>query len=318
MSALGRRAARAAPESSTLKLEDREAKGGRGRAAAEAGNVVRLPREWLGPPEELIPFGPTAGATAEERSEPVREEAAGPFPDFWGEESAVLQDVIEAQAEPDVVQTPEAVEGSSRAHAASPIGAEENASTQLPADHPPPQPAARQHAKPGPRWQASLTTTRRTRIVAVAALLFFAIAGTVVLASHGPRPAARISAWSSSADSFGRSLPKAVAAAQARLTRAETNLTRATRHLAAQHRRAVHLQGAATPTPPTPAESGPATSGNGISQPVGGGSSPPSTQYTPAAEPAQQTYTPAQHSAPAPEPPRASPSGALTCISNCG
>ena len=237
MSALGRRAARAAPESSTLKLEDREAKGGRGRAAAEAGNVVRLPREWLGPPEELIPFGPSAGATAEERSDPPRQEAAGPFPDFWGEESAVLQDVIEAQAEPDVVQTPEAVEGSSRAHAASPIGAEENASTQLPADHPPPQPAARQHAKPGPWWQASLTTTRRTRIVAVAALLLFAIAGTVVLASHGSRPAARISAWSSSADSFGRSLPKAVAAAQARLTRAETNLTRATRHLAAQHRR---------------------------------------------------------------------------------
>src|SRR5947209_2187770 len=74
MSALGRRAARAAPESSTLKLEDREAKGGRGRAAAEAGNVVRLPREWLGPPEELIPFGPSAGATAEERSEPPRQD----------------------------------------------------------------------------------------------------------------------------------------------------------------------------------------------------------------------------------------------------
>ena len=128
MSALGRRAARAAPESSTLKLEDREAKGGRGRAAAEAGNVVRLPREWLGPPEELIPFGPSAGATAEERSEPPRQEAAGPFPDFWGEESAVLQGVIEAQAEPDVVQTPEAVEGSSRAHAASPIGAETRSS----------------------------------------------------------------------------------------------------------------------------------------------------------------------------------------------
>ena len=83
MSALGRRAARAAPESSTLKLEDREAKGARGRAAVpEAGNVVRLPREWLGPPEELVPFGPSAGATAEERSEPVREEVAGPFPDF--------------------------------------------------------------------------------------------------------------------------------------------------------------------------------------------------------------------------------------------
>ncbi len=87
-----------------------------------------------------------------------------------------------------------------------------------------------------------------------------------------------------------------------------------------------HQQGAAKPTPPTAADSAPATAGNGTSQPVGGGSSPPPTesatptqsQYSPPAEPAQQTYTPAQHSAPAPEPPHVSPSGALTCISNCG
>ena len=95
-----------------MTLEDRQAKGCRGRATPpEAGNVVRLPREWLGPPEELVPFGPSARATVGDLREPGRQETGGSFPDFWGEESVVLQGVIEAQAEPDVVQTPEAVEG---------------------------------------------------------------------------------------------------------------------------------------------------------------------------------------------------------------
>jgi hypothetical protein len=89
---------------------------------------VRFPREWFGPPEELVPFGPSARAKDWERTEPTREdkpssEQAATPPDFWGEGSAMLQDVIEmprqsrrevaggpGPSESEVVDSPPAVE----------------------------------------------------------------------------------------------------------------------------------------------------------------------------------------------------------------
>lgn len=284
----------------------------------EAGNVVRLPREWLGPPEELVPFGPSARATAGERIDSDLPESTRPAADFWGEGSEMLQDVIEAPAEPDVVETPEAVEEPSPSDAAA---AEEETGAQLAADHPTLQPAPRQRAKAGPRrWQTALSRNRHTRLVAAAVLVLCVIAGTVVLASQGARPAAQIGTLSSRADPFGRLVPRAVAVAQARLTRAETNFARATRHVAAPRQHPAHQGRPIVSTPPTAADTAPAAAGDGTSQTIGGGFSPPATptQYSPPAEPAQSTYSPPQHSAPAPEPPRVSPSGALTCISNCG
>jgi hypothetical protein len=51
----------------------------------EGGVILRFPGDWVGPLEELVPFGPSAD----------RESSSG-APDFWGEDSAVLQDAVEA------------------------------------------------------------------------------------------------------------------------------------------------------------------------------------------------------------------------------
>lgn len=56
-----------------------------GRETVEGGVVVRFPRDWVGPLEELVPFGPSADRENE--------------PDFWGEDSAELQDAVEAAPE---------------------------------------------------------------------------------------------------------------------------------------------------------------------------------------------------------------------------
>lgn len=50
-------------------------------------NVVRLPRDWLGPRDELIPFG----ASANGHSGPAVASAS----DFWGEESSSLQSALD-------------------------------------------------------------------------------------------------------------------------------------------------------------------------------------------------------------------------------
>jgi hypothetical protein len=59
-------------------------------------NVVRL-TDWLGPREELIPFGP--GADAEEAARASRASQTGAVPtaqDFWSESSAAVQDALTA------------------------------------------------------------------------------------------------------------------------------------------------------------------------------------------------------------------------------
>jgi hypothetical protein len=59
-------------------------------------NVIRLPRDWLGPPEELVPIGPAARARAAQR------ELGGDMPPtadaFWSEDSAALHDAVQAPA----------------------------------------------------------------------------------------------------------------------------------------------------------------------------------------------------------------------------
>ena len=61
-----------------------------GDERAEAPDkVVRLPRDWLGPREDLVPFGPRASTP----------EAPPSAADFWGERSAAIHDALEAPAE---------------------------------------------------------------------------------------------------------------------------------------------------------------------------------------------------------------------------
>lgn len=256
----------------------------------EAGNVVRLPREWLGPPEELVPFGPSARARASDRPEPDAQEPAASSPDFWSEESAVLQDVIEAPADPDVVQTTEAVEEPSATH-------------------------ARHHAEARPRrLPRPLSRHRRVRELAGVVLALCAIAGAVVIASQGAGPAARISRFSSGADSVGGSLPRVVALAQASLAGAETNLTRATRHPTAPRRHPGHQEKSAVSGPSTTEASAPAAAENGTSQAVGSGSSPQATQSaTPSQSQNSPPAGPAQPAASTSQPPHPSPLGGLAC-----
>jgi hypothetical protein len=64
-----------------------------GSATETSNKVVRLPRDWLGPPEELVPFGPPA-------SPPTEPDLAGFAPnDFWGERAAAIHSVVEAPEE---------------------------------------------------------------------------------------------------------------------------------------------------------------------------------------------------------------------------
>jgi hypothetical protein len=56
-------------------------------------NVVHFPRDWFGPTEDLVPFGPRAsqaGVVDLEPPAPVRPD------DFWGEDSASIHDVLRA------------------------------------------------------------------------------------------------------------------------------------------------------------------------------------------------------------------------------
>lgn len=68
--------------------EDRQSEAGSG--AQSDDNVVRL-TDWLGPREELVPFGPRAEAA--ERADAGSPPAAC---DFWGENSGAVQDALTA------------------------------------------------------------------------------------------------------------------------------------------------------------------------------------------------------------------------------
>jgi hypothetical protein len=58
---------------------------------------VRLPRDWVGPREELVPFGPAARARANRSTDPASVELLPPAAhDFWGEDSAALHDAMQA------------------------------------------------------------------------------------------------------------------------------------------------------------------------------------------------------------------------------
>jgi hypothetical protein len=74
------------------------------REKAHETNVVRLPRDWLGPREELVPFGPradAAGATAQAAGRAAHADAADSSAqppsaqDFWTEQAVDLHDALQ-------------------------------------------------------------------------------------------------------------------------------------------------------------------------------------------------------------------------------
>lgn len=95
-----------------------------GSSDQDGGKVVPLLRDWVGPTEELVPFGaaargPAAPDALSEVKRPPRAE------DFWGETSADMQDALEAPAPPAprVVSAPRSpLAGSGRQQARVRIG----------------------------------------------------------------------------------------------------------------------------------------------------------------------------------------------------
>jgi hypothetical protein len=75
------------------RVENEGPQGDEGRGQPDpAGNVVRIRRDWFGPREDLVPFGPRASGTGVVELSPpapVRPD------DFWGEDSASIHDVLE-------------------------------------------------------------------------------------------------------------------------------------------------------------------------------------------------------------------------------
>jgi hypothetical protein len=72
-----------------LATEDREGRGSESRTPSTDDNVVRFPREWLGPLDELVPFGPSATEPAGELVDAASE--------FWGEGSGDVQAVVDVE-----------------------------------------------------------------------------------------------------------------------------------------------------------------------------------------------------------------------------
>jgi hypothetical protein len=74
---------------------DRQTEDVSGVTRSEA-NVVPFPRDWLGPPEELVPLGrPSRGHTTEPNPDDELPPAAEAF---WSEDSAALHDAVQAPA----------------------------------------------------------------------------------------------------------------------------------------------------------------------------------------------------------------------------
>jgi hypothetical protein len=104
---------------------------GRQPGSGETTNVVRIPRDWFGPREELVPFGPRAAQLEAEReasADRVSEQASAPGdlpldPNmFWGEDATSIHDVVDAPSWP-AADGDAGAAGSSAADESAQIGA---------------------------------------------------------------------------------------------------------------------------------------------------------------------------------------------------
>jgi hypothetical protein len=73
-----------------------------GNGDTEPENVIRLPRDWVGPPEELVPIGSRAreGRPGDGPAEDsARDDVIPDAGDFWGESAAAVHHVMSAPTE---------------------------------------------------------------------------------------------------------------------------------------------------------------------------------------------------------------------------
>jgi hypothetical protein len=73
-------------------------------------NVVRLPRDWLGPRDELVPIGPRARAAQPPDTASV-ESLPPDAASFWGEDSGALHSPMAAPVDPRAAQGPPSAAG---------------------------------------------------------------------------------------------------------------------------------------------------------------------------------------------------------------
>ena len=81
----------------TVKTGKTNKEGQTGHEGEQAGKVIRIPRDWFGPRDELVPFGPRASQAEAGRVE--RPEAPLDPNSFWDESSNSIQDVVGAVGE---------------------------------------------------------------------------------------------------------------------------------------------------------------------------------------------------------------------------
>lgn len=87
-----------------------EISSGRERSGSgQSSNVVRIPRDWFGPKDELVPIGP--GAEERFGNGPLDESGAAlPTAEtlaanvFWGEDAGAVHDVVDAPGQPQAVR----------------------------------------------------------------------------------------------------------------------------------------------------------------------------------------------------------------------
>ena len=126
---------------------------------------MRLPRDWLGPREELVPFGPRAvSLNAEAAPSSDNDEAAPPSAeDFWGERAAAIHDALQAPANPAHPDT----------RSAGLVGARE--ASQPPGVHGArgrPREASRGIRRDGADWRIVLAVAAGVTIAAVVVIAF--------------------------------------------------------------------------------------------------------------------------------------------------
>jgi uncharacterized membrane protein YgcG len=169
-----------------VETDDRDSR----EAGDDDGNVIRFPRDWIGPLEELVPIGVRARREPAERQEAGAgdEQYAAPpaADDFWSEGASAVHDVIQAPAGPALREA----QAARRAH--------------------------RRSVAPAHR-------RRRVFLAAAAAVAAVVAAGVVTLALRGPSHPSRsvttsratLAAVSAARRSFDRVLPAAGQAGQA-------------------------------------------------------------------------------------------------------
>jgi hypothetical protein len=232
---------------------------------------VRLPRDWLGPRDELVPFGPRAESEA---PDPPATETSSDAPpsadDFWGERSAAIHGALQApESWADVDSAPS---GSTRSDG----DVTERGSVRVRAVR---RPRVRVRAVRLPR------ANRRAVAVALAALAAAAVVFVVVVPAFrtgGARPAAgesRAGVAAVFSGGISEILQRGLARFEAGLS--HDGATFAARSAASTARRAQHRVPA-----PKPHHKAPQSSSTGSSRPhsvaVAAASTDSSSAYRPA------------------------------------